>query len=248
LISLFRWERQRCFFHIALEVVPNSFYSPLKDRSKMSFRNRPYEGSGAELCDGPNEFDRASGRFVWRISSVNGTLLMVLAIAAGSIGLTSFASFVARQDRLAASGKDPLDAIVIRSEVIHLYLPRTLIELGNHQTQQPPLQTHEELRRSLEVQQHRDLWYALTVRGFQVNGEFADTTFIRRPYAVPDRFAEFLEIMAAATASPPDLWKNLSSATVHLIPDEFSERDPREVITKLIGQSPPPIMSDSPPR
>ena len=138
--------------------------------------------------------------------------------------------------------------IVIRSEVIRLYLPRTLIELANHQTQQPPLQTHEELRRSLEARHHRDLWYALTVRGFQVNGEFADTTFIRRPYAEPDRFAEFLEIMAAATVSPLDLGKNLSSATVHLIPDELSERDPREVITELIGQSPPPTMSDSPPR
>jgi hypothetical protein len=132
--------------------------------------------------------------------------------------------------------------------VIHLYLPRTLIELANHQTQQPPLQTHEELRRSLEVQHHRDLWYAVNLRGFQANGEFADTTFIRRPYAETDRFAEFLEIMAAATASPPKLWRNLASATVHLIPDELSERDPREVITELIGQSPPPTMSDSPPR
>jgi hypothetical protein len=132
--------------------------------------------------------------------------------------------------------------------VIHLYLTRTLIKLANHQTQQPPLQTHEDLRRSLEVQEHRDLWYALTLRGFQVNGEFADTTFIRRPYDEPDRFAEFLEIMAAAIGSPRDLWKNLSSATVHLIPDELSERDPREVITELIGQSPPPTTSDSPPR
>jgi hypothetical protein len=77
----------------------------------MSFRNRQYEGSGAEHCDRSNEFDRASVRFVSNISSVGGTLLMVLAIAAGSIGSTSFASFVARQDQLAASGKDPLDAI-----------------------------------------------------------------------------------------------------------------------------------------
>jgi hypothetical protein len=214
----------------------------------MSFRNRQYEGSGAEHCVGSNEFDRASGRFVWRISSIGGTLLMELAIGAGSIGLIFFASFVARQDQLAVSGKDPLDAIVSRSEVIDLYLPRTLIEVANHQTQQPPLRTHEELRRSLEVQHHRDLWYAVTLRGFQANGEFADTTFIRRPYAETDRFAEFLEIMAAATASPPKLWRNLASATVHLIPDELSERDPREVITELIGQSPPPTMSDSPPR
>jgi hypothetical protein len=155
---------------------------------------------------------------------------------------------MARQDRLAASGKDPDGAIVIRSEAIRIYLPRTLIELAKHQTQQPPLRTHEDLRRSLEVQHHRDLWYALTVRGFQVNREFADTTFIRRPYAEPDRFAEFLEVMAAANMSPPDLWKNLSSATVHLIPDELSERDPREVITELIDQSPTPTMSDSAPR
>jgi hypothetical protein len=211
----------------------------------MSFRNRPYEGSGAEHCDGPNEFDWASGRFVWRISSVSGTLLMVLAIAAASIGLTSFASFVARQDRLAASGKDPLGAIVIRSDVIRIYLPWTLIEVANHQRQQPPLQTHEDLRRSLEVQDHRDLWYALTFRGFQGNGEFADTTFIRRPYDETDRFAEFLEIMAAATASPPDLWRNLVSATVYLIPDGLPERDPRELITELIGQPPPPTAPDS---
>ncbi len=169
---------------------------------------------------------------------------MVLAIGAGSIGLIFFASFVARQDRLAAAGKDPLDAIVVRSEVIHLYLPRTLIELANHQTQQPPLRTHEDLRRSLEVQHHRDLWYALTLRGFQATAEFADTTFIRRPYAEADRFEELLEIMAAATGSPPDLWRNLSSATVLLIPDELPERDPRAIITELIAQPPPPTTPD----
>jgi hypothetical protein len=57
-------------------------------------------------------------------------------------------------------------------------------------------------------------------------------------------FEEFFEIMAAATGSPPELWRNLSSATVLLIPVELPERDPRAIITELIGQPPPPSAPD----
>jgi hypothetical protein len=82
----------------------------------------------------------------------------------------------------------------------------------------------------------------------QVNGEFVDLTFIRRPYADPAGFGEFLEVLAAVTGNPHDLWRNLASAKVQLIPDELSERDSREVMSELSGQPPPTIASDSNPR
>jgi hypothetical protein len=155
---------------------------------------------------------------------------------------------LARQDQLAGSDNEPGDGIIVRSEVIRLYLPRKMIELANRPTQQTPLRTHDDLRRRLEIEHHRDLWYALTARGLQVNGEFVDLTFIRRPFDEPDRFPEFREILAAVTGNPPDLWMNLSSARVQLIPDELSGRDPREVISELLDRPQRPPEAECPPR
>jgi hypothetical protein len=213
----------------------------------MSFRNRPSEDCDADRRDGTNDVVPASGRFANGISTISGTLLMVVVMGAGSMALTFFASYLARQDQLAGSDNEPGSGIMIRSEVIHIYLPRTLIELAKGQTPQP-IRTHEDLRRRLEIARHRDLWYALTARALQVNGEFVELTFIRRPYADPDHFPEFLEILAAALGGPPNLWRNLSSATVHVLPDGLSKRDPREVISELIGQPQPPAEAGFHPR
>ena len=199
----------------------------------MSFRNRPSEDCDAYRRDGTNDVVPASGRFANGISTISGTLLMVIVMGAGSTGLTFVATHLARQDQPAASDDEPGGGIIVRSEVVRLFLPRTLIELANRPTQQTPLRTHDDLRRRLEIEHHRDLWYALTVRGLQVNGESVDLTFIRRPYDEPDRFPEFLEVLAAAVGNPPC---KLVRAAVHLIPDELSVREPREVISELFDQ------------
>ena len=213
----------------------------------MSLRNRPSKASGADNCASTQQI--GPGLRSIRVENFHDQqhAPRIYRYGAGSIGLTFFASSLARQDQLAGSDNEPGDGIIVRSEVIRLCLPRTLIELAKRQTQQPPIRTHEDLRRRLEVQHHRDLWYAVTVRGLQVNGEFVDLTFIRTPYTEPARFAEFLEVLAAVTGNPPDLWRNLSSATVHLIPETLSERDPREVISELIGQHQWPAESGSHP-
>jgi hypothetical protein len=96
----------------------------------MSFRNHPSENSGADHCNTLKEALPASGRFAWRISPIGGTLIMAIVVGAGSMALFFFASYLARQDRLAASDNEPGGGIMIRSEVIRLYLPRTLIELA----------------------------------------------------------------------------------------------------------------------
>jgi hypothetical protein len=221
---------------IAPRVVTDRFDWLRKYRCTMSLRNHLSQETGANQRHESNEVVHASDRLVRRISTVSGTLRLVTVIGVGSIGLAFFASNMARQDRLAGFDDEPGSGIMIRSEVIRLYLPRTIIELAKRQTQQPALRTHDDLRRNLELQHQQNLWYALTVRGLQVNGELVDLTFIRRPYSDPARFAEFLDVLAAVTGNPPDLWRNLSSAGVTFIPDELSVREPREVMSELIGQ------------
>ena len=158
---------------------------------------------------------------------------MVIVIGTGAIAITAFSSYMARQEQQAESVNDPNDGIVIRIEVIRLYLPRTLIELALSQRLQPSLHSHADLRRKLDFEHHRDLWFALTERGHRLTGGIVDMNLIRTPYKDIDHFPEFLEILAAAAGNPS---ADLSSAEVRLIPDGLSERDPRKVISALLDQ------------
>ena len=158
---------------------------------------------------------------------------MVIVIGTGATAITAFSSYVARQDQQAASVNDPADGILIRIEVIRLYLPRTLIDLAQLERRQPSLHSHADLRRKLEFEHQRDLWFALTERGHTLTGGIVDMSLIRTPYRDPGHFRELLQILAAAAGNPS---ADLSFAKVQLIPDELSKRDPRKVISAPLDQ------------
>jgi hypothetical protein len=199
----------------------------------VRYSNCPSEKARADQFNRPKEAMPACRRFAWRLSTLCGTLVMVIVVGTGAIAITAFSSYMARQEQRAASDYDPDDGIVIRTEVIRLYLPRTLIELAQRQKLQPSLHSHEDLRRKLEFEHHRDLWFALTERAHTLKGGIVDIKHFRTPYKDRGHFPEFLEILAAAVGNPS---ADLSSAKVRLIPDELSERDPREVISELLDQ------------
>jgi hypothetical protein len=127
--------------------------------------------------------------------------------------------------------------------VLHLWLPETLIELASRQAQSPVVRDPGEMRRYLELREQECLWFALTTRGHQVNGEFVDMTVIRRPYQEPHLFPELRAMLAKAAGNPPrDPTAELSTASVHIMTEESWKREPREVIGELLAHLSPPVV------
>ena len=78
-----------------------------------------------------------------------------------------------------------------------------MFELANGATPVPEISIHQELQHVLARQNQRNLWYAVTIRGHQVNGEFIDLTIIRKPYDDPNGIPEMVQILDAVAGNPP---------------------------------------------
>ena len=151
--------------------------------------------------------------------------LMVLA------RMTSLPTQRVRQDE---TDNRPGGGIIIRSEVLCLWLPEPLHELAKRPSQSPVPRSHEEFQRFLERDHQEDLWYALTIRGHQANGDFADLTFIRHPYTDSQHFQELLALVDTMAGNPPrHPTTDLSTASVHVIQRESWRREPRDVLAGL---------------
>jgi hypothetical protein len=169
--------------------------------------------------------------------TVNGDKFsMVLALAAGSLGLTFFAQHVARLNQTRDSDTLSSSARVIRVSVIQLWLPATFVELAERRIMQPSIRTHEEMRQVLEVEGKRDAWYALTVREHHEGGRYNDLTYIRCPYDDPRNFREYPEVLAVAAGKPSgDPRIDFSSVSVCVVPEQSPGRTPRAVICEALG-------------
>lgn len=162
---------------------------------------------------------------------------MVIALAAGSIGLSHFARHVAGVQQVLDSDNHAGSARVTRVSVVQLWLPKTFIKLAERQKMQPPIQTHAEMRRILEVEGQRDAWYALTVRDHNELGGFNDLTYIRWPYTDSRNFQEYAGVLAVAAGKPSgDPAIDFSSVSVCVVvPEQSRGRTPRAVICEAIG-------------
>lgn len=212
----------------------------------MSFPGNESKHTHAEPHDGaiaPYDLGRSAGliftdgptppRFQ---TTWGGTVLVIIVVAASVIGLARLSFHVTHsaqeQDPAGRSG----GGIIDRSGVLRLWLPQTLIELARRQSQFPVVQTHQELQRFLELEGGKKLWFAMTVRGHQVNGKTVDITFIRWPHEDPRLFPELLHVLATTAGNPPR-HSNLdfSKASVHIIAEELFNGNPREVMAELIA-------------
>ena len=136
-----------------------------------------------------------------------------------------------------SSDSPPGAGIVVRSEVDIIWLPQALLKLAQRQTELPVTRSLEELQTYLKQQGLANPWYALKYRSYQVNGEVAEVTLIRRPLESPEHFGEFQNVMAAAAGKPrkePGL--DFSLATVVMIPERLLTADPREAVIELMAQ------------
>jgi hypothetical protein len=187
---------------------------------------------------------RSSQRF---LSIRGGNILTMIVIIAAVMALTLFATHVTRQPQECEPADAISAAIIVRSELLRLWLPRTLAELAKRQAQSPIVRTHDDLQQFLDLQHQQDLWYALSIRAYQANGIFSDVTYIRKADD-SEYFRELVEILAAAAGNPPYYpTMDLSRASVHVIADEFLKREPREVMAELLGQPAPTADRESSP-
>jgi hypothetical protein len=175
-----------------------------------------------------------------------GNVWMKVALAAAVIGLARLASGTTQPDQQLDCSDRPGEGTIVSSEILRLWSPGTLTNLVRRQARSPVVRDHGCLRRWLESQDEKDLWYALTVRGHQVNGDFADITFIRRPYEEHQHFPEFLAVLATVAGNPPHQpTADFSTASVQILPEEISRRDPPEIIRELLGLPSPGLALNS---
>ncbi len=153
-----------------------------------------------------------------------GSIFMVFAIAAAVMGLIRFATQVSEQDQTLADADQPGGGIIVRSEMLHVWVSPTLVDLAKRQAESGEIQTHEDLRGFLELRSQIKLCYVVTMRGHQVDGNFADMPFVRQPYNDAEHFFEFLDVLAAVAENswdePTDLF---STVSVHIVPEKFAE-------------------------
>jgi hypothetical protein len=178
-----------------------------------------------------DEFDFTSDRLPARLVSIWGSkIFMVLVFAAGAMGLTYFASVMSKKDQNLADGDQGGAGIIVRLELLHIWLPPALIELVEREPSSGAIRTHEELKRFLDHLGRQNLWYALTARGHQANGELVDLPFVRQPYKEHVLFPEFLKILAMAAENSTD---EFSSASVHVLTEEIARCEIRDVMAEL---------------
>jgi hypothetical protein len=178
----------------------------------------------------------AAGRRSRRFLSIRrDNIVMTVMIFAAVIGLTRFGSHVTRQAQEPVPADAPGAGMVVRAEPLRLWLPQTLAELVKRQSQTRSVLSFVDLQRFLELQHEQRLWYALTTRAYLANGEVHDLTYIRCPY---DNNPMFQESPGIPT-NPAYPFRDLSKAAVHIIPEEFLERDPHKVMLQLLGKPAP---------
>jgi hypothetical protein len=175
---------------------------------------------------------------LWRLFRSWGDKVLILAVIfAAAIALTRLDSRVIRPGRAVEAEDQPGSGIIVRAEVVHLWLPKTLLDEAQLQPISAVARSHREARSLPEPLWRQKLWYALTVRGHQQNGRHADVTYFIHPYRDPEHFSDFLKALATAAGHPPiDSTSDFSKAEVHIIPGELSEREPSEVVKELLSR------------
>jgi hypothetical protein len=186
---------------------------------------------------GPDEPTQGACRSPRQLLTFWGSRVFTgIVIAAGLVVLTGVASQVTRHDQQLELANGPGSGIVVRSDVLGLWLPYSMFELVNGATPVAEISTHQGLQHVLVQQNQKNLWYALTIRGHQVNGEFIDLTIIRKPYDDPNGTPEMVQILNTVAGNPPRTpAMDFSTASVHIIPDDLLNREPREVVAALLG-------------
>jgi hypothetical protein len=156
---------------------------------------------------------------------------VVAVLSAGVLGIV-WVSFQSK----APTPEDPHGSgTVMRAEVTAIWIPQALLDLAQREAGPPAIHSPEELRVCLERHGLSAAWFAQTYRGYQVNGESAEITRVRRMSEMADHFEEFQDLLAAAAGNRArSEARAFSRTTIHVIPDSLINADPLKAITELM--------------
>jgi hypothetical protein len=155
-----------------------------------------------------------------------GNLMIVVVLVTTAFGLAQFDALAPRPSGALEFSDPPGSGVIVRSEVIHMWLPEILADPARQEFPALVARTHQELKKVLEREGQERLWYAITVRGHQANLGAADISFIRRPYCEPENFQELMDVLATVAGNPPCYPSaDYSAAIVHIIPAGMSRRE-----------------------
>jgi hypothetical protein len=159
-----------------------------------------------------------------------GTMMVVIA---GIVGLV----YVSFQARSPGPADRPGSGIFVRTEVTALWVPRALRDVAQGEAVTAVFRSPETLQTELKRRGLNDAWYALTYRGYQVNGDRAEITQVRRISEAYAHVEEFRDMMAMAAGHPPrHERREFSQVKVEIIPDTLLNADPRKAVSQLIPE------------
>jgi hypothetical protein len=188
----------------------------------------------------------APARSTWFLISNWGRMIfLIFVIVAGAIGLSCFAAHVSMRNQTAAEADESDWGLVVRVEILRVWLPPVLSELAKQDPPTAVIRTHEELRRHLELCGQENTWYAMIWRGHNAQREFVDIPVVRQPYGEAHLFPELLELLSSAAGNshgePTGLYATTSFG---LLPESFLKREPRAAVADLLDVSPPPLNAE----
>jgi hypothetical protein len=188
-------------------------------------------------------FRNDGGAPAWNsLARRGGSLSLFSLVAAASLGLIGLSANLPRPYPETDSASGVGAGIIIRSELRDLWIPERLVELARRPSLSRLVRTHAEWRRFLEVEGLTDLWYAITARAYQAGGDSLDLTSIQWIHDDAPHFEEFRAILAVVSGrEPPDSDPVFSNATVHVLDEELSRRDPRELMQDLLRRRSPRV-------
>ncbi len=176
------------------------------------------------------------------LSRIVGNLMIVVVLVTTAFGLAQLDALAPRPSGALEFSDPPGSGVIVRSDVIHLWLPEILVDPARHDFPAPVARTHQELKNAFERRGQENLWYAITIRGHQANHGAADISFIRYPYREPENLQELMDVLAAVAGRPPrHLSADYSAAIVHIMPAGMSEREWLEAMqaSSLLRQAVP---------
>jgi hypothetical protein len=158
-------------------------------------------------------------------------VMMIAVLVTIAIGLTQFHATVP-EPAAAPEFSDPSGSgFIVRSEVVHLWLHETLVDLARSEFPALVAPTHQELKKALERRGQENLWYAITLRSHLANHRAEDASFFRYPYRQPEYLQELMDVLATVAGSPTrHTAADYSGANVRIMPAGMSQREWLEAI------------------
>ena len=155
------------------------------------------------------------------------TMIGALVIGA-AVGLAVLAFHPSNRGTAGEQLDIPGSGITIRGELVDVWMPESLLELVRADSAIPGPLDREKSRLQLNRERGGTLWYALTHRLDQRNGQATQITTIRYPCRPPLDFETFCELVEQIRISRSQHERsNVSTPAVHIIP-KLLQLDPIE--------------------